>query len=62
MIRTDTLIETIGDNVATKVFDNNALSIAVVEGDYIEFEVSLSDMGQLIRLTVEFYSWVIYIE
>jgi len=28
-----------GNNSATKVFNNNALNIAVVEGDYIEMKL-----------------------
>jgi len=35
----DTLIETIGDTAVTKVFNNAALSIAVVAGDYIEIKI-----------------------
>ena len=35
----DTLIETIGDTAEVKIFNNNALGIAVVEGDYIQFKM-----------------------
>jgi hypothetical protein len=35
----DTLVETIGDTNASKIFDNAALSIAVVAGDYISIKV-----------------------
>lgn len=36
---TDTLIATIGDTSATKVFQNVALNIAMVAGDYFEIKI-----------------------
>jgi hypothetical protein len=57
---TDTLIATISDEQAVKVFSNTALSIAVAQGDYIEIKMvspTWSTEPSLIYL-----SGVVYIE